>query len=174
MSKMGLHDPFGHLKHKLWPKERSGVKFAIWFLTTKSQELPWFPCMQVACHIPLESSRWGLQLYFRPHLNRSLQKNLWASKVTKISISRFLGLQLRSPGTKWHLGVGPMAKHKEYYKGEGGGFPQVWAVVSLESLCLPVDKKCSNYALTNLLFSLCRFMWVIDCLSLFLVLISEL
>jgi hypothetical protein len=22
---MGLHDPFGHLKHKLWPKERSGV-----------------------------------------------------------------------------------------------------------------------------------------------------
>jgi hypothetical protein len=29
MSKMGLHDPFGHLKHKLWPKERSGVKLAI-------------------------------------------------------------------------------------------------------------------------------------------------
>jgi hypothetical protein len=25
MSKMGLHDPFGHLKHKLWPKERSGI-----------------------------------------------------------------------------------------------------------------------------------------------------
>jgi hypothetical protein len=29
MSKMGLHDPFGHLKHKLWPKERLGVKLAI-------------------------------------------------------------------------------------------------------------------------------------------------
>ncbi len=26
MSKMGLHDPFGHLKHKLWPKEGLGVK----------------------------------------------------------------------------------------------------------------------------------------------------
>jgi hypothetical protein len=24
MSKMGLHDPFGHLQHKLWPKERPG------------------------------------------------------------------------------------------------------------------------------------------------------
>jgi len=24
MSKMGLHDPFGHLKHKLWPKEGPG------------------------------------------------------------------------------------------------------------------------------------------------------
>ncbi len=23
MSKMVLHDPFGHLKHKLWPKEGS-------------------------------------------------------------------------------------------------------------------------------------------------------
>jgi hypothetical protein len=27
ISKMGSHRPFGHLKHKLWPKERSGVKF---------------------------------------------------------------------------------------------------------------------------------------------------
>jgi hypothetical protein len=26
-------------------------------------------------------------------------------------------------GTKWHLGVSPMARHKVYYKGEGGGFP---------------------------------------------------
>ncbi len=29
MSEMGSHDPFGHLKHKLWPKERSGVKLAV-------------------------------------------------------------------------------------------------------------------------------------------------
>jgi len=27
--KMGSHDPFGHLKHNLWPKERSGVKLVI-------------------------------------------------------------------------------------------------------------------------------------------------
>jgi len=26
---MGLHDPFGHLKHKLWPKEGLGVKFIV-------------------------------------------------------------------------------------------------------------------------------------------------
>jgi len=38
MSKMGLHDPFGHFKHKLWPKERSAIKLSIWLLTTKSQE----------------------------------------------------------------------------------------------------------------------------------------
>jgi hypothetical protein len=29
MFEMGSHDPFGHLKHKLWSKERSGVKLAV-------------------------------------------------------------------------------------------------------------------------------------------------
>jgi hypothetical protein len=29
MSKMGLHCPFEHFKHKLWPKEKLGVKLAI-------------------------------------------------------------------------------------------------------------------------------------------------
>ncbi len=29
MSKMGSHDPFGYLKHKLWPKEGLRVKLAI-------------------------------------------------------------------------------------------------------------------------------------------------
>jgi hypothetical protein len=29
MSKMGLHDPFGELNYKLWPKERLGVKLKI-------------------------------------------------------------------------------------------------------------------------------------------------
>jgi hypothetical protein len=39
-----------------------------------------------------------------------------------------------------------MAKHKKYYKGEGGGFPQVWAVVSLVSLCLLMAHMCSKNA----------------------------
>jgi hypothetical protein len=38
MSKMGLHDPFEYLKHKLWPKERLRVKVSIWFPTIKNQE----------------------------------------------------------------------------------------------------------------------------------------
>jgi len=36
------------------------------------------------------------------------------------------------------FGAGPMAKHKVYYKGEGGGFPQVQPVVSLVSPILLV------------------------------------
>jgi hypothetical protein len=27
--------------------------------------------------------------------------------------------------------------HRKYYKWEGGGFPQVWAMVSFMSLCCP-------------------------------------
>ncbi len=43
-----------------------------------------------------------------------------------------------SPETKCHLDVVLMERHKIYYKGEGGGFPQVRAVVSLVSLSLLV------------------------------------
>jgi len=43
-----------------------------------------------------------------------------------------------SLGTKCHLNVGLVDKHKVYYKGEGGGFPQVRAMVSLVSPSLPM------------------------------------
>ncbi len=39
---------------------------------------------------------------------------------------------------KSHLHVGLVERHKVYYKGEGGGFPQVRAVMSLVNLNLPV------------------------------------
>jgi hypothetical protein len=67
---MGSHDPFGHLKHKLWPKKGLGVKLTICVPTTKSRESPLFFSVQVACDTPLESSQQGLQLCFRLHFNR--------------------------------------------------------------------------------------------------------
>jgi hypothetical protein len=70
MSKIGSHDPFGHLQHKLRQKERSRVKLAIWLPTTKCRESTQLPCVQVACDTPLESSWWELQLCFRPHPDR--------------------------------------------------------------------------------------------------------
>jgi len=42
------------------------------------------------------------------------------------------------------LGAGPVARHKVYYKGEGGGFPQVWAMVNLVSSCLPMVHPCTK------------------------------
>ncbi len=119
MSKMASHDPFAHLRHKLWPKEKFGVKLAVWLPITKSQELTWFLCMQVA----LQSSWRGLQLFLWPHLDRRS-----ACKVTGPQSCR--SPNFRSPGIKCHLDVGLVERHKVYYKGEGGGFPQVQAMVS--------------------------------------------
>jgi hypothetical protein len=42
---------------------------------------------------------------------------------------------------QWHFDVGPMANHREYYKGEGGGFPQVQAVMSLVSPCMHMARS---------------------------------
>jgi hypothetical protein len=71
MSKMGSHCSFGHLKHKLWPKEGLGVElprvYQFWLPTTKSQESTRNTWLQATCDIPLESSRRELQLCFRPH-----------------------------------------------------------------------------------------------------------
>ncbi len=78
-----------------------------------------------------------------------------------------LKFPLGNPWTKWHLGASPMDRHRVYYKGEGGGFPQVLVMVSFVSSCLPVVHPCTksvSCALTNLLFGLCKFMWVIDLL----------
>ncbi len=44
---------------------------------------------------------------------------------------------LGSPRTKRHLNVASVERHKVYYKGEGGGLPQVWAVVSFVCLNCP-------------------------------------
>jgi hypothetical protein len=72
---MGSHCSFGHLKHKLWPKEGSGVKLPVWLLTRKSQESTWFTCLQMTCNILLKSSWQGLQLCFRLHFDpRSTRK----------------------------------------------------------------------------------------------------
>jgi hypothetical protein len=73
-----------------------------------------------------------------------LHTKLWASKVIGVPILGISGFPLRSLGTKWHLGDGPVARHKVYYKGEGGGFPQFWAVVSLGNPCLPMAHPCTK------------------------------
>ncbi len=47
-----------------------------------------------------------------------------------------LGLLTWESRDKMTLGVGPMAKHREYYKKEGGGFPQVQTMMSFVNPCL--------------------------------------
>ncbi len=133
----------------------------------------------MACHIPLESSRWGLQLCFKSHLNpRSSHKVMGPQSCG-------------NPGTKCHLDVAPVERHIVYYKGEGGavlGQNAIWmwppwkdteyilrgkVVASPKSgpwwilwvrVCpwfvLPpkVLQLCTNH----LVLVLCRSMWVIE------------
>jgi hypothetical protein len=151
MSEMGLHDPFGHMKHKLWAKEASGVKLTIWLPTTKSRESTRFPCVQVTCHIPLETLNKGYNFASNLISIEGLQSKLWAPKVMGVPSLGISGLPLGSPETKCHLDVGLVERHRVYYKGEGGGFPQVRAVVSLVSLVyssLPVARLNTKSAQT--------------------------
>jgi hypothetical protein len=62
-----------------------------------------------------------------------LHKKLCAPKVARVLDVRISRLPLGSLGTKSHLHVAPVERRKIYYKGEGGGFPQVQAMVSLVS-----------------------------------------
>jgi len=71
------------------------------------------------------------------------------------------------PWTKWHLGASCVARHRKYYKGEGGGFPQVramvflWVCVCASFVHAPkVLQLCTN----QLVIGLCRSMWIIDLL----------
>jgi hypothetical protein len=93
-------------------------------------------------------------------------KSYGPPKLQESQFREFWDSQLESPGTKWHLGVGPMAMHIKYYKGEGGGFPPSpncgESCEFVFTRGLSVHQKCYNYAQINLLFGLCWFMWIID------------
>jgi hypothetical protein len=127
---MGLHDPFGHLKNKLWPKERLGVKLVVWL--PDSLAFRWHA-----------TYHWkDLDKGYNGFLDlisiKGLHIKLWGPKVTGVSTLGILGLPFGSLETKCHLDVGLVKRHIIYYKGEGGGFPQVWAVVNLVSSSLPM------------------------------------
>ncbi len=65
-----------------------------------------------------------------------------------------------------------MASHRVYYKGEGGGFSQIRAVVSLVCPCCPwfvlasrVLQLCTNH----LVWVVCKLVWVSEACQLFLI-----
>jgi hypothetical protein len=137
---MGLHHRFGHFKHKLWPKERSGVKLVVWLPTTKSQDFPQFPYMQVACNIPLKSSWQGLQFWFRPHFNRRFSHKVMGPQ----SCGRPNFGNLRTPIWKSRDKMTFGCWYHIYYKGGGDGFSQVRAVVSFVNPSLLVVRPCTK------------------------------
>jgi len=83
MLKMASHEPFGHLQHKLWSKERPRVKLAVRLPTTKSRESTRPRCVQGKCDILLQSSWWELQVCFRPHPNQKFELGVMNSQSPK-------------------------------------------------------------------------------------------
>jgi len=158
---MASHDPFGYLKHKLWPKKGPKVKLPIWILTTKSRGLPWF-----IWHRSFESCWQGLQLCFRPHLNwRSAQEIMIFQSRRSSNFGNFRTLNM---GILGQNDIWLLARHRKYYKGEGGGFSKsepwwvLWVCVCSWFVCAPkMFQLCTNQLVV-------WFVWVhasniIDC-----------
>jgi hypothetical protein len=128
---MASHWSFGHLQPTLWAREGPGVKLAIWLPTSKSRESTSSRPPNWKCDMALERSRRGLQLWFRPRRNQTLQSGVMSAQSPETPTGTISGLQLGSLGKNSHLDVAPAERCREYYMGEGGGFPRVRAVVSL-------------------------------------------
>jgi hypothetical protein len=126
---MASHWAFGHLQPKLWAKEGLGVKLAIWLPTTKSRESTSYQHQIWVCDMALKRSRRGLQLWFRPRCDRTLQSGVMAVQSSKSLAGTISGLHFGSPGNLCHLDVASMASCRESW--QGGGFPRVRAMVSL-------------------------------------------
>jgi len=87
-------------------------------------------------------------------------------------ITRISGLPFGNLGTKCHLDVGLMERNRVYYKGEGGGIPQVRVVMSLVSPNYPwlvLTPKMLQLCTNHLVFGFVHVRVSSWCLSLFLV-----
>ncbi len=88
--------------------------------------------------------------------------------MARILISRISGLSTWESWEKWHLNAALVVNHRKYYKrgrwwlpsspSHGESCEFVYAHGSF------VHQKCFNYVITNLLFGLCRLIWIIDLL----------
>jgi hypothetical protein len=128
---MASHWSFGHLQPKLWAKERPRVKLPVWLPTTKSRESTSSRHPIWVSDMALKRSRRGLKLWFRPRYDRTLQSGVMAVQSSRSPTGTISGLYFGSPKNLCHLDVASTASCREYYMGEGCGFPRVRAVVSL-------------------------------------------
>jgi hypothetical protein len=101
-----------------------------------------------------------------------LHRKLCASKVVGVLVVGISGLLFKNPRTKNHLDVAPMERRRVYYKGEGGGFPQVRTIVSLVCLScswLILAPKVPQLCTNHFVLVLCRSVWVSEACHFFLI-----
>jgi hypothetical protein len=161
---MDLHDPFEHLKHKLWPKEGPGIKLAIWLLTTKSRESPRFLGVQVAYDIPLKISWQGLQLCFRPHLNgptKSRESKKWEFRDSHLGVPKQNAIWMG--GGSWR-GIKYTIRGKVVASPKSGLWWVLWVwVYPWLVLTLKVFQLCTNQLVIWFCAGLCE--WLSACHS---------
>ncbi len=69
-------------------------------------------------------------------------EKLRSPKVSGVQTRTVSGLHFESPEKKCHSDVASAGKRREYYMGEGGGFPRIRAVVS--QVCPKLPVACPN------------------------------
>jgi len=135
---MGSHDPFGHLNTSYGQKKGRESNWQFDSRPLKVRNRPDFLTCRWCEKYHWEAFNEGYNFVIDLILIRGLHTKLWGPKVAGVSTLVISGLPFGSPKTKSHLDVSLVERHKVYYKGESDGFPQVWAVVSLVSLSLPM------------------------------------
>jgi len=122
--------------------------------------------MQVAWHISLESFRQGLQFGFRPHFDwRFSQEVMGLQSCKSPNFGNFETPNLGVLGQNdiWVLALWPRIENTITGKASPK-FGPWWILWVRVCSWLIQHQKCFNYALSNLLFGSCRFVWVIDLL----------
>ncbi len=109
----------------------------------------------MACDISLKSLDKGYNFSLDVILIKVLNTKLWGPKVLGVLTLRILGFLNGSLRTRCNLDVGLVERHQVYYKEEGGGFPQVWAVVSFVSSSLHVARRSTKSATNQLVVWFC-------------------
>jgi len=118
----------------------------------------------VACDISLESSRQGLQVFFRLHFNRrSIHKVMGPQSYGRPNFGNF-GIptwESREKNDIWvvvpWLGIEYTIRGKVVASPKSGLWWVLWIQICMWFIRAP---KCYNYALINLLFGLYKSMWI--------------
>jgi hypothetical protein len=107
-----------------------------------------FDCrpLKVKNHLEICACKWHATYRYKAlYKGYNLYLNLTSigGIYKKIQAFKVLESQFRK---KWHLDPTLVVNHRKYYKEDGGGFPQVWVVMSLVSLCMPMVRLCTKSA----------------------------
>jgi hypothetical protein len=110
-------------------------------------------------HIVEKLSMKAITLFQTAFRSKACSQSYGVPKLLESQLARFWDSHSGVLGEKSHLDVGSMASHRVHYKGEGGGFPQVRAVVNLACLCylwLVLAPKVLQLSTNHFMWVMCR------------------